>query len=59
MFVDVWHCDALGTYSDVQGASGRKFLRGYQATDASGVAQFTTIFPQVSAAAAWSSWPSR
>jgi protocatechuate 3,4-dioxygenase beta subunit len=44
-FVDVWHCDALGTYSDVQGASGRKFLRGYQATDASGVAQFTTIFP--------------
>jgi len=45
VFVDVWHCDALGTYSDVQGASGRKFLRGYQATDASGVAQFTTIFP--------------
>jgi protocatechuate 3,4-dioxygenase beta subunit len=45
VFVDVWHCDALGTYSDVQGASGRKFLRGYQVTDASGAAQFTTIFP--------------
>jgi protocatechuate 3,4-dioxygenase beta subunit len=45
VFVDVWHCDALGTYSDVQGASGRKFLRGYQVTDASGTAQFTTIFP--------------
>jgi len=45
VFVDIWHCDALGTYSDVQGASGRKFLRGYQVTDASGAAQFTTIFP--------------
>jgi protocatechuate 3,4-dioxygenase beta subunit len=45
VFVDVWHCDALGTYSDVQGAGGRKFLRGYQVTDASGTAQFTTIFP--------------
>ena len=44
VFVDIWHCDALGTYSDVQGASGRKFLRGYQVTDASGAAQFTTIF---------------
>jgi protocatechuate 3,4-dioxygenase beta subunit len=47
--VDVWHCDALGAYSDVQdpGAStvGRKFLRGYQATDAAGLARFTTIYP--------------
>ena len=24
---------------------GRKFLRGYQATDAAGVARFTTIYP--------------
>ncbi len=43
--VDVWHCDALGTYSDVQGAIGQKFLRGYQVTDASGLAQFITIYP--------------
>jgi len=49
--VDVWHCDAAGVYSDVtdnaQGfdAVGQKFLRGQQTTDASGVAQFTTIFP--------------
>ena len=43
--VDVWHTDALGNYSDVGGESGKKYLRGYQATDANGVAQFTTIFP--------------
>ncbi|MEN3334041.1 MAG: hypothetical protein V7641_3406 [Blastocatellia bacterium] len=44
-YVDVWHCDALGTYSDVAGARGQKFLRGYQVTDSSGAAQFTTIYP--------------
>ena len=44
-FVDVWHCDALGVYSDVDNARGQRFLRGYQATDASGLAQFTTVFP--------------
>ena len=43
--VDVWHCDALGVYSDVQGSTGTKFLRGYQTTDASGKAQFTTVYP--------------
>jgi uncharacterized protein (TIGR03437 family) len=44
--VDIWHCDALGTYSDVGGAgSGRKFLRGYQVTDANGAIEFTTIYP--------------
>jgi len=43
--VDVWHCDALGVYSDIQGAIGQKFLRGYQVTDASGLARFTTIYP--------------
>jgi len=47
--VDVWHCDALGVYSDVSDSGfntvGKKFLRGYQVTDASGVAQFTTIYP--------------
>jgi len=47
--VDVWHCDALGVYSDATDPSfntkGQKFLRGYQTTDAAGKAQFTTIYP--------------
>ena len=43
--VDVWHCDALGVYSDVDGARGQKFLRGFQKTDASGSARFLTIYP--------------
>lgn len=47
--VDIWHCDALGVYSDVSDPSfstvGKKFLRGYQTTDANGTAQFTTIYP--------------
>jgi len=47
--VDLWHCDALGVYSDVQdpgGATlGKKFLRGYQTTDGDGLARFTTIYP--------------
>jgi protocatechuate 3,4-dioxygenase beta subunit len=47
--VDVWHCDALGVYSDAQDPSfntkGKKFLRGYQLTNPNGLAQFTTIYP--------------
>lgn len=43
--VDVWQCDAAGVYSDVQGSAGKKFLRGYQTTNAQGVARFTTIIP--------------
>ncbi len=42
--VDVWHCDALGVYSGVQGNSG-DFLRGFQRTDANGRASFTTVYP--------------
>jgi len=42
--VDVWHCDAEGVYSGVQGDSGT-FLRGVQMTGADGVASFRTIFP--------------
>ncbi len=45
-YVDVWHCDAEGVYSDVGGAGGaRQFLRGYQVTDADGIARFTTVYP--------------
>lgn len=45
--VDIWHCDANGVYSDVasEGSAGKKFLRGYQATDANGRAEFKTIYP--------------
>jgi protocatechuate 3,4-dioxygenase beta subunit len=45
--VDVWHCDAMGIYSDVpaQGSDGQMFLRGFQMTNASGVARFLTIYP--------------
>ncbi len=47
--VDVWHCDAAGVYSGVSDpgfdTSAQQFLRGYQVTDSSGRAQFTTIYP--------------
>ena len=47
--VDIWHCDALGVYSDVQDFSfntiGQKFLRGYQVTDTRGEARFVTVYP--------------
>ncbi len=47
--VDVWHCDALGVYSDVTDpgfdTTGQKWLRGYQVTDTNGRAAFTTIYP--------------
>src|SRR5262249_46541656 len=47
--VDIWHCDALGIYSDVEdprfNTIGQKFLRGYQLTDSRGEARFLTIYP--------------
>ncbi|MCW5874141.1 MAG: intradiol ring-cleavage dioxygenase [Anaerolineales bacterium] len=48
--VDIWHCDAQGVYSDASdpnfgSTAGQKFLRGYQVTDANGLARFTTIYP--------------
>jgi protocatechuate 3,4-dioxygenase beta subunit len=43
--VDVWHCDAEGAYSGVQGAEGETFCRGVQMTDANGTAEFRTVFP--------------
>lgn len=47
--VDIWHCDANGVYSDTDQLGfrtvGQKFLRGYQTTDANGIASFTTIYP--------------
>lgn len=49
VLVDLWHCNHAGIYSDVVDPSfntvGKKFLRGYQVTDAAGAARFTTIYP--------------
>jgi protocatechuate 3,4-dioxygenase beta subunit len=45
--VDIWHTDAGGIYSDAQALAtvGQNFLRGFQKTDANGIAKFTTIYP--------------
>ena len=49
--VDVWQCDAAGVYSGVEDigglfdTTGKRFLRGHQVTDRSGMARFTTIYP--------------
>lgn len=51
--VDVWHCDALGLYSGFesasQGGGGERdeetYLRGAQATNGDGIAEFKTIYP--------------
>jgi protocatechuate 3,4-dioxygenase beta subunit len=57
--VEIWHCDAGGEYSGFDsGASGSpggggqqapatvtRYLRGHQKSDASGKAQFLTVFP--------------
>lgn len=45
--VDIWHCDAGGTYSGFaqEGTAGRTFLRGIQRTNRAGLAVFQTIYP--------------
>lgn len=56
--VDIWHCDAQGYYSGVEGNPGGganedagvgaetgTFLRGIQLTGADGLTEFTTIYP--------------
>jgi protocatechuate 3,4-dioxygenase beta subunit len=44
--VYVWHCDRDGNYSLYsQGVTNQNYLRGVQATDSSGTATFTTIYP--------------
>jgi protocatechuate 3,4-dioxygenase beta subunit len=47
--VDLWHCDAAGIYSDARDRQfntiGKKFLRGYQVTDARGSVSFSTVYP--------------
>jgi len=44
--VYLWHCDATGQYSMYSpGAATQNYLRGVQATDASGKVTFTSIYP--------------
>ena len=52
--VDIWHCNKDGYYSGyasqpgilgTQSYVGKTWLRGYQLSDTSGVAKFTTIYP--------------
>jgi protocatechuate 3,4-dioxygenase beta subunit len=50
--VDIWHCDAIGVYSDEssggiqsENTSGQNWLRGYQLANQSGVVEFATIYP--------------
>jgi protocatechuate 3,4-dioxygenase beta subunit len=42
--VDIWHTDAAGTYSGVQGDSGI-YMRGTLRSDANGVVEFKTVYP--------------
>lgn len=47
--VDLWQCDADGVYSGVVdplfNTKGKKFLRGYQVSDANGRVKFITVYP--------------
>jgi protocatechuate 3,4-dioxygenase beta subunit len=44
--VDIWHCDAAGTYSGFgAGRASRTFMRGIQRTNADGIATFKTVYP--------------
>ncbi len=52
--IDIWHCNKDGYYSGYAGQPGvlgnksyvgETWLRGYQLTDATGIAKFTTIYP--------------
>lgn len=45
--VDIWHADPNGEYSDEsgEGTAGKKYLRGYQVSDANGKVAFTTVHP--------------
>ena len=45
--VDIWQCDADGTYSDFkqENTLNETWLRGYQVTNKEGMCRFTSIFP--------------
>jgi len=45
--VDIWHTEALGTYSGFaqQGTPGQVWLRGVQTTNANGLVAFRSLYP--------------
>lgn len=43
--VEIWHCDAVGNYSQYGSQTGQTYLRGIQTTNANGEVTFTTIYP--------------
>jgi protocatechuate 3,4-dioxygenase beta subunit len=43
--VEIWQCDAVGTYSEYGTAASQTFLRGLQTADNNGVVTFRTIYP--------------
>jgi protocatechuate 3,4-dioxygenase beta subunit len=43
--VEVWQCDATGSYSEYGSSVGQTFLRGLQTTDSNGLVTFRTIYP--------------
>ncbi len=44
--VDVWHCDADGSYSGFDDAPAKtRYLRGAQVTNGDGIVEFVTIYP--------------
>lgn len=49
LYVDLWHCNALGIYSGVNAAGqaglNTTWLRGFQVTSPEGVVEFDTIVP--------------
>ena len=46
-FVDIWHCNAMGIYSDIaaENSTGQQYLRGYQVSNAHGNVKFMSIYP--------------
>lgn len=43
--VEIWQCDAAGSYSSYGSQAGQTYLRGIQVTNANGEATFVTIYP--------------
>ena len=43
--VEIWQCDATGSYSEYSSQTTQTYLRGIQTTDASGQVNFTTVYP--------------
>ena len=43
--MEIWQCDAAGSYSQYGTQTAQTYLRGIQTTDSSGQVTFTTIYP--------------